>query len=220
MQSAEDQASVLIQSEVSRETWLRLLAFKTAFDDWQKRINLVAPSTREAFWTRHVADSLQVIRFAPEAPLWADLGSGGGFPGLIAAAVRSDLPETQTILLESNHKKAAFLREAARLAGIRADIRAERLEAVLPKLKPRPDVLSARALAPLSQLVAWCAELLKTGTLGLYLKGRDASQEIEALGSHPGLRLQRFQSRTDPQSCVVAVWNPDRCQGPAIVSSG
>jgi 16S rRNA (guanine527-N7)-methyltransferase len=199
---------------VSRETEVRLHLFKAVFDQWQSRINLVAPSTLAVFWERHVADSAQLHGFAPDVASWLDLGSGGGFPGLVIAAIRSEAKHQRTILVESNAKKAAFLREAARQAGIRAEILAERLETVVPRLTGSIDVVSARALAPLTQLVAWSLPLLKTGALGLYLKGRDATSEIEALGSPAHLRLARFPSRIDPESSVVAAWMPDQCPGP------
>jgi 16S rRNA (guanine527-N7)-methyltransferase len=200
---------------VSRETQERLDRFKTIFDQWQPRINLVSSHTVRDFWQRHVADSLQLLDHAPEkAKLWVDLGSGGGFPGLIIAAVRSDDPELRTLLVESNGKKAAFLREAARVAGIRAEIDAERLEIVMARPDLRPDVISARALAPLAQLVTWSGALLKTGSLGLYLKGKDARSEIEAFELDPALQLTQNQSVIDPAGSVIAIWNPECCAGP------
>jgi 16S rRNA (guanine527-N7)-methyltransferase len=199
---------------VSRETFDRLQRFKSVFDLWQKRINLVAPGTVSAFWQRHVADSVQLDRFAPDAAHWVDLGSGGGFPGLVLAALRTEHPLCRTSLIESNGKKAAFLREAARTAGISAEIQSERLESALPRLTRPIHVISARALAPLPQLVAWTEDLLKTGSLGLYLKGRDATSEIDALDCPASLRLERFPSRIDGDSSVVAIWNPELCAGP------
>ncbi len=204
---------------VSRETQIRLEKFHPTFLFWQKRINLVSPRTVGEFWTRHVADSLQLLQFAPEAALWVDMGSGGGFPGLVVAAVRTEQPGQRTILVESNGKKAAFLRESARIAEIRAEIRSERLETVLPALSQPVSVISARALAPLAQLVAWTEELLKTGSLGLYLKGRDATSEVEAMDCPPFLKVAQFQSQIDPAGVVVAVWNPDKCPGPRDVAA-
>jgi 16S rRNA (guanine527-N7)-methyltransferase len=199
---------------VSRETFERLQRFKSVFDLWQERINLVSAGTVLAFWQRHVADSAQLDRFAPNVAHWVDLGSGGGFPGLVLAAMRTDHPPRRTSLIESNGKKAAFLREAARTAGISAEIHAERLESALPDLAGPINVISARALAPLAQLVDWTQDLLKTGSLGLYLKGRDATSEIDALDCPASLRLERFPSRIDANSSVVAIWNPDLCAGP------
>jgi 16S rRNA (guanine527-N7)-methyltransferase len=204
---------------VSRETSERLQRFAAVFEQWQKRINLVSPTTVTQFWERHVADSIQLQAYAPHAPVWLDLGTGGGFPGLVVAAMRSETQSLRTILVESNGKKAAFLREAARMAAIRAEIRAERLEDVIAAWPIPGPVISARALAPLPQLVAWTEPLLKTGALGLFLKGKDATAEIDALERPPHLRLERFASRIDPQSSVVAIWNPDVSAGPEVQSS-
>jgi 16S rRNA (guanine527-N7)-methyltransferase len=207
--------SPICDRSVSRETQRRLEAFKSVFDQWQPRINLVSPHTVDDFWQRHVIDSLQLLDHAPEnARVWMDLGSGGGFPGLIVAAHRSDQPDLQTILVESNGKKAAFLREAARIAGIRADIKAQRLETVVTQTDLRPDIITARALAPLMQLVVWTEALLKTGSLGLYLKGKDARSEIEAFKLDPELQLTQIQSAVDPAGSVIAIWNPAKCAGP------
>jgi 16S rRNA (guanine527-N7)-methyltransferase len=206
-----------ISARVSRETSERLTKFAAVFDQWQRRINLVSPSTMDDFWNRHVADSLQLLDLAPSAESWLDLGSGGGFPGLVVASARTSDPKLKTILVESNGKKAAFLREASRIAGISADIRADRLETVLPNLPKPVSVVSACALAPLDQLVTWTAELLKTGTLGLFLKGRDARSELAALECPAFLNWKAFPSTVDPQSQIIALWNPDQCAEPGFL---
>jgi 16S rRNA (guanine527-N7)-methyltransferase len=212
--AAETDSADLVDRHVSRETLQRLERFHTVFLQWQKRINLVSPTTVSQFWRRHVADSLQLLAFAPDARCWVDLGSGGGFPGLVVAAARSDQAWFRTVLIESNGKKAAFLREAARVCGISAEIMAERLELALPRLSTPVDVVSARALAPLGQLIAWTEELLKTGTLGLYLKGKDATSEIAATQCPSFLRIKSFPGRIEPDSAIIAVWNPDRREEP------
>ena len=130
---------------------------------WQAKINLIAPSTLPVLWTRHVADSLQVLRLAPDARIWVDLGSGGGFPGLVIACAVADRPGAMVHLVESNSKKAAFLREAARIAEVPAIVHGERIEAFSKTFRDRADVVTVRALAPLVELMTFAEPLLKTG---------------------------------------------------------
>ena len=133
-------------------------ALSASSREWQRRTNLIAPSTEPKLWTRHIADSLQLLALAPRAQIWVDLGSGGGFPGLVIACALADTPGAQVHLVESNAKKAAFLREAARLTGAPAVIHAERIADFVRHAPDRIDVVTARALAPL-------AELLGRGTI-------------------------------------------------------
>ena len=114
---AEDRARALELTPVSRETSERLDRFVDLLLDWQRRVNLIAPSTEPVLWTRHIADSLQLLALAPEARVWADLGTGAGFPGLVIACALADSPGALVHLVESNSKKIAFLREAARAVG-------------------------------------------------------------------------------------------------------
>ena len=107
-----DRGRALALTPVSRETAARLDRFVALLLDWQRRINLIASSTEAKLWTRHVADSLQLLALAPEARRWVDLGSGGGFPGLVIACALADTEGAEVHLVESNAKKAAFLREA------------------------------------------------------------------------------------------------------------
>ena len=109
-----DRERALALTPVSRETTARLDRFVETLLDWQQRMNLIAPSTIPILWTRHVADSLQLLALAPTARVWADLGSGAGFPGLVIACALADTDGAQVHLIESNGKKAAFLREAVR----------------------------------------------------------------------------------------------------------
>src|SRR5579862_5228454 len=125
---AGDRARALTLTPVSRETVARLDRFVGLLLEWQQRINLIAPSTEPILWTRHIADSLQLIPLAPEARIWVDLGSGGGFPGLVIACALADKPGARVHLVESSTKKAAFLREAARATGAPAHIHTVRIE--------------------------------------------------------------------------------------------
>src|SRR6267154_1204167 len=112
------QAIALNQDSVSRETWDRLDRFVALLLRWQKSVNLVASATLSTLWTRHVADSLQLLKIVPQARAWVDLGSGAGFPGLVLACTLADHADGAVHLVESNQKKAGFLRECTRILGV------------------------------------------------------------------------------------------------------
>src|SRR4029077_129143 len=112
---ASDKAAALALTPVSRETEARLDRYVALLLEWQAKTNLVAPSTLSNLWTRHISDSLQLLSLAPTAKTWIDLGSGGGFPGMVLACALADTPGAQIHLVERNAKKAAFLREALRV---------------------------------------------------------------------------------------------------------
>lgn len=141
---------------VSRETKQRLKTFEALVRKWQRSINLVAPSTLDAIWDRHIEDSLQLFALTPEPKVWADLGSGAGFPGLVTAICLADIGEGWVHLIESSNKKAAFLRTVINETGARACVHPERIETVLENL-PQPAAISARALASLEELLALVA---------------------------------------------------------------
>src|SRR5262252_8425032 len=114
---SSDKAAALGLIPVSRETEARLDRYIARLRQWQAKTNLVAPSTLPNLWTRHIADSLQLLPLAPSAKRWADLGSGGGFPGIVLACAMAEMPDATVHLIERNAKKAAFLREALRVTG-------------------------------------------------------------------------------------------------------
>ena len=164
---AADKARALTLCPVSRETEKRLDIFVDVLLRWQQRMNLVSPSTLPDIWTRHVADSLQLVPLAPQAKVWADFGSGGGFPGIpIACAV--DNLGTTIHLIESNGKKASFLRDAVRLTGIRAEVHQERAEKFGDSFSAAVDVVTARALAPLKTLCDQALPLIARGAIGIF----------------------------------------------------
>src|SRR5690606_37210828 len=133
---------------------------------WQDVKNLVGPRTLDQIWTRHIADSAQLLRLAPDARRWIDIGSGAGFPGLVLAILMREEPDREVHLVESNSRKCAFLRAVSRETGARAQVHAGRIQDVLPRLGGA-DVLTARALAPLPELLTLGKDLLRTGALGL-----------------------------------------------------
>ena len=191
---------------VSRETAARLDRFVEVLLEWQKKTNLIAPSTLSTLWTRHIADSLQLLALAPAAKIWIDLGAGAGFPGLVIAAALADSPGGAVVhLVESNGKKAAFLREAARHIGVAAQVHAERIEDFARKFTGEADVVTARALAPLKKLLELAFPLLKTGAQGLFLKGQDVDAELTEASKYWNVEANLVPSKTQPGSRIVVV---------------
>ncbi|MBX6744392.1 MAG: 16S rRNA (guanine(527)-N(7))-methyltransferase RsmG, partial [Acetobacteraceae bacterium] len=185
---------------VSRETEAKLREFLALLQRWNARINLVADREEESLWQRHVLDSLQLAPLLPpdDGPI-VDLGSGAGFPGLILA-LASNRP---THLVESDRRKAAFLIEAARTLGLPlVKIHPTRIEAVT---LPPAAVVSARALAPLPDLLRHAHKLLAPGGIALFPKGRTAEQELTAAARGWNMRVERFPSRTDPASTILRI---------------
>jgi 16S rRNA (guanine527-N7)-methyltransferase len=209
-----DRARALTLTPVSRETSDRLDRFVETLLAWQQRINLIAPSTEPKLWTRHIADSLQLLALAPQAKIWVDLGSGGGFPGLVIACALADKPGARVHLVESSTKKAAFLREAARATGAPAEVHAVRIEDFVENLAMAVDVVTARALAPLVRLLAATYPLLKTGTLGLFPKGQDVDAELTEAAKCWSIQSSLAPSLTDPKAKVVRVTGIEKLPQP------
>ncbi|GLS46060.1 16S rRNA (guanine(527)-N(7))-methyltransferase RsmG [Methylobacterium brachythecii] len=202
--AADDRDRILAQYDVSRETSRLLDIYVEQLTRWQAVKNLVGPGTLSEVWTRHVADALQLLDAMPNATRWLDLGSGAGIPGLILAIAGRDREMFHVKLLESNSRKCAFLTETARLTGAPATIINARIETVIDQHHDT-DVVCARALASLDQLLAWTEPLLKTGITGLFPKGRDASAELtEAVGKW-SLTYDSIPSRTDPQAQILRI---------------
>lgn len=202
---AGDRARALALTPVSRETEARLDRFVGLLLEWQQRINLIAPSTEPILWTRHIADSLQLIALAPEARIWVDLGSGGGFPGLVIACALAERPGAKMYLVESIQKKARFLSEAARSIGAPVEVHAERIADFVGHAPGRVDVVTARALAPLGKLLKETYPLLKTGAKGLFLKGQDVDAELTEASKCWTIQADLVPSCTDPRSRIVVV---------------
>src|SRR5262249_12935179 len=168
-----DRDAALALTPVSRETVERLDRFVDLLLTWQKTTNLISPSTLAQLWTRHVADSLQLLDIAPNARTWIDLGSGGGFPGIVIACALADQKGAAVHLVESNTKKAAFLREAARITGTPVTVHAVRIENFVDSWDGRADAVTARALAPLKLLLTLSFPLIAAGAQGVFPKGQD-----------------------------------------------
>ncbi len=166
---------------------------------WNRTVNLIARNDEPNLWDRHIADSLQLIRYLPPSPARAiDLGSGGGFPGLVLA-IASGIPFD---LIESDQRKCAFLREAARITGAPATVHACRIEAV--RVAPAP-LITARALAPLPALLGLATPLLAENGACLFLKGSNADAELTAAAARWHMRAERFPSRTSPSASILRI---------------
>ena len=193
---------------VSRETVHRLETYGGLLAAWQQKTNLVAPSTLDQFWRRHVADSLQCLALKPETTIWADLGSGGGFPGMAIAVANAGTPERQHHLVESIHKKCAFLREVARQAGARATVHCERIESAakrIAELPQPPQVVTARALASLDKLLALAEPLLDAGAVALFHKGREFEAELRECNGLWRFDLIVHPSRIEADSVLLEI---------------
>lgn len=197
----EDKARDILRAELSREAVHRLETFVGLLSAWGRTHNLIGRNEFGRIWSRHVMDSLALIAHANDGAL-IDLGSGAGFPGLVIAIAQPERPVT---LVESVQRKAAFLTHAARACGARVTVRAARIEA-LPA-EPFPTV-TARALAPLSTLLALSERFFGAGTVGLFPKGREAATEVEEARAHHAFTAALAPSRTDPEAAIVIVRRP------------
>ncbi|MEE9313887.1 MAG: 16S rRNA (guanine(527)-N(7))-methyltransferase RsmG [Rhizobiaceae bacterium] len=194
---------------VSRETEERLTAFHDLLRQWQARINLISPTTVDQIWERHIADSMQCCVLVSEIKSLVDIGSGAGFPGMVMAIVLAEAGEGRVEFIESNGKKCAFLNAVVRETGLKAaglDIRVHhgRVQDVLPDLEV-PEVVSARALASLDDLLGLTQNVLERGCIGLFPKGRDHGAEITKAKENWGFELELHQSQFESGSVLLKI---------------
>ncbi len=190
---------------VSRETEERLALFVALVEKWQKAENLIAPSTLRDIWTRHVADSAQLVPLFPDARRWLDLGSGGGFPGLVVAILIAGRAGARVHLVESNSRKCAFLRTAIRETGAPAEVHQGRIEDVLAGWNAPTEVITARALAPLAALLAMTAPLIGPACRAVFLKGAGYRDEIAEAAQSFDVDLVVHPSRVADDSAILEV---------------
>lgn len=202
---AADRAAALALTPVSRETAERLDRYVALLEAWQTKTNLVAPSTLPQLWTRHIADSLQLLALKPDAKIWIDLGSGGGFPGVVLACALTEAPGAQIHLVERIAKKAAFLREAIRVTAAPGVVHLSEIEDIVEKWTGRVDCITARALAPLHQLIGFVEPLVNKGTTALFLKGQDVEAELTESTKYWNIRHKLHPSRTGGQGWIVEI---------------
>jgi 16S rRNA (guanine527-N7)-methyltransferase len=186
-------------ANVSRETLDKLQRYADLLVKWQKSINLVGGDTLNDLWRRHFLDAAQLVPLVPpDARIIMDFGSGAGFPGLVLA-IMLDL---EVNLVESSGKKVAFLREAARVSGASVKLHQGRIEG-LPL--PKSDLITARALAPLHQLLEFSVPNLEPHGLCLFLKGARAEEELTAAMKKRSMTVERIQSATDPKGIILSI---------------
>ncbi|WP_142849190.1 16S rRNA (guanine(527)-N(7))-methyltransferase RsmG [Telmatospirillum sp. J64-1] len=188
---------VQAQIGVSRETLDKLRLYAETLEKWQPKINLVGPATLPDLWRRHILDSAQLYQLLPEGTeTLADLGSGAGFPGLVLAVM--GVPDVH--LLESDARKCAFLREVARLTDTKVTIHNKRIEQVQGL---QADCITARALAPVADLLKLAQSLFKDDTECLFLKGRNSEEELTQAAKDWKMTVQRIPSVTDPSGLIL-----------------
>jgi 16S rRNA (guanine527-N7)-methyltransferase len=203
---SEDRERAFALTPVSRETQARLERFVDLLLLWQQKTNLISPSTIPKLWTRHVADSLQLLDLAPkDVRTWTDFGSGGGFPAIPIACVLAERPGGQVHMVESNGKKAAFLREAIRVTGVPAQVHQERVENYGESSGDNIEVVSARALAPLKILCDQAFPVIARGAMGLFPKGQDVDAELTEAAKYWNIEADKVPSKTSRGSWVVVV---------------
>ncbi len=198
------------QFDVSRETLSRLVAYQALLGKWQKSINLVGPATLAHFWSRHVTDSAQILTHKPEpAVCWLDLGSGAGFPALVLAIMLAETqPMARVHMIESDRKKANFLRTVLAETGVAGEVHHARIEAVAADMPPAlqaVDVVTARALAGLPDLLSFMQPFFNSSTVALLHKGRNWQEELTAAQQYWKLKVETHNSLTEDSARILAL---------------
>lgn len=209
MDTSSDRAAFLAAYDVSRETLGRLDQVIAALGEWRLKSNLIGPKEWPQIWTRHVGDSFQLLDHLPENARVVDLGSGAGFPGLIIAAAR---PGGHVTMIESVGKKCAFLRAAIEAAGLSASVHQSRVE----QAPPIPaDFVTARAFAPLPELLEYAAPWLCNGATGLFPKGERWNEELTSARQRWIFAYQAIPSRSGGSGVILNVREAARRHGQA-----
>ena len=197
---------------VSRETLDALEAFEAHFRHWNARINLVAPSTLPELWGRHIIDSAQLLRLAGPATRFLDLGSGGGFPALVIALLLKGWDGAHVDMVESNNKKAAFLRDSVMRFELPASVHACRIEQAAGRVA-MSQIVTARALAALDPLLGLAAPWLTKGAIGLFHKGREFRHEVDESRAHWSFDLVEHPSTCAADSVILEISGLQRRSG-------
>jgi 16S rRNA (guanine527-N7)-methyltransferase len=216
---ASDKAVALAMTPVSRETEARLDRYVDLLRDWQAKTNLVAPSTLPNLWTRHISDSLQLLALAPSAKIWIDLGSGGGFPGVVLACALAETPGAMVDLIERNAKKAAFLREALRVTNSPGIVHLADIEDSVDRITGPVDCVTARAVAPLHQLIGFAEPFVRRGAKALFLKGQDVGAELTESTKYWNIKPHLHSSRTGGHGWIVELDHIER-RNPSATTRG
>lgn len=207
--SDDGRAAFADHTNVSRETLARLDTYADLLVRWTRKINLVSASSLSSLWTRHFLDSAQLMSLAPEdSKTWADLGSGGGFPGAVVAVLAMESrPGLRVTLVEADQRKAAFLRTVLRETGAPGTVIPERIEKVAPL---KADVVSARALAPLNDLLGYAKRHLGKNGRALFLKGEKGADELTEALEHWRFHCETYTSKTDAEAVILSIGDIQR----------
>jgi 16S rRNA (guanine527-N7)-methyltransferase len=201
--SGSDKVEALKLTPVSRETVSRLDRYVDLLREWQAKTNLVASSTLPTLWTRHISDSLQLLALAPTAKIWVDFGSGGGFPGVVLACALAETSGSMVHLVERNAKKAAFLREALRVTDSRGTVHLADIGDSVDRIAGPVDCVTARAVAPLHQLIGFAEPLVTRGAIAFFLKGQDVEAELTEATKYWNITPHLHPSRTGGHGWIV-----------------
>jgi 16S rRNA (guanine527-N7)-methyltransferase len=204
-QLGEDRRAALRLVPVSRETEDRLAILVELLDRWRQKINLISNATFPSVWTRHIADSAQLAALAPEAKRWLDMGSGAGFPGLVIAIQLADVRDAIVHCIESDGRKCAFLREAARATGAAAAIHAVRVEAIEPESLGTVDAVTARAFAPLPLTLKLARPWIERGAIAVFPRGESAKDQIAASPEAWTHAIESLQSVVNPKAAILRI---------------
>jgi 16S rRNA (guanine527-N7)-methyltransferase len=214
-----DKAAALALTPVSCETAARLDRYVDLLLEWQAKTNLVAASTLSTLWTRHIADSLQLLTLAPSAKTWVDFGSGGGFPGIVLACALAETPGAIVHLVERNAKKAAFLREALRVTNAPGTVHLSDIGDTVDRIPGKVDCVTARAVAPLHQLIGFAEPLVQRGAKVLFPKGQDVEAELTEATKYWNIQPHLHSSRTGGHGWIVELDHIER-RNPSATTHG
>lgn len=190
---------------VSRETEERFSVFVDLLARWRRATNLIAESTFPHVWTRHIADSAQLLALAQGATRWLDMGSGAGFPGLVVAMQLAGTPGAGVHCVDSDQRRCAFLREAARATGAPAVIHPIRVESVAHEAVGAVDCVTARAFAPLLKTLEFAKPWLERGAVGLFPRGRSALGELQREPPSQVFAIEALPSVIDVDAVILRV---------------
>jgi 16S rRNA (guanine527-N7)-methyltransferase len=205
MSRDDDRSAALRLVPVSRETLERFDIYVALLTKWRRAVNLVSEASLARIWTRHIADSAQLLAFAPDARIWVDMGSGAGFPGMVIAIQLADKTGACVHMIDSDQRKCSFLREAARATGAAAEIHNVRIENAAPEIADPVDAVTARALAPLPRLIDFANIWLDSGAIGVFPKGKTAGAQVDNFSLYQNYSIEFPRSRTARESEIAII---------------
>jgi 16S rRNA (guanine527-N7)-methyltransferase len=203
-----DAESFALAAEATPAHIADLARFLEILSAWNENMNLVGPKTLPEFWSRHAWDSAQLLKLAPDAMTWADLGAGAGFPGLVLAILGKDRPGFHVHLVESMAKRCRFLSEVVRDLELPATVHNDRAE----NLDLAVDIVTARACAPMVRLLGYAQPYLKGRTVALFLKGQDVASELEEATRYWSFKADILPSASDERGQIVRIGSPLRAR--------